>query len=514
MSTHAQTAMILRDYLPRAVRRHASRRALVADGVTWTYADLDEASRALAGHLRDLGVGPGDPVALIVRNSAEYVVTDLAIALLGAARVPLNLMLSVEEQAYILTDCQPVVCVVEAENLTSVDRARERGVDPAVVVVRGSGGPTSWEQALTHGPLSAEPQVSPQDLAMIMYTGGTTGLPKGVMHTQRSIATNLLSHVIEMEIDAQDVLLITSPLPHSAGFLLQAALVKGATVLLEEGFEVARVLERIEQDRASYLFMVPTMIYRLLDAVEDLDEFDSSSLRTIMYGAAPITVARLEQGLRLFGPVFMQIYAQSEAPNFLTRLRRDDHHPTGPTAHRLRSCGQSVTMAEVAIAGEDGVRCAPGEIGEVIARAPYTMEGYLGKAAETAESLRDGWLHTGDVGFLDEEGYLYLVDRKKDMIITGGLNVYSSEVEQALAALPGVRESAVTGIPHPDWGEAVVAFVVPGNEGVTPEDIHSAVRGELTSYKRPKRVVLVDSLPVTAVGKVNKVELREGWTGW
>ncbi|GLZ08414.1 acyl-CoA synthetase [Actinomadura sp. NBRC 104412] len=505
---------ILRDYLPAAIRRHGSRRAVVADGKTWTYADLDRASRAVAGYLDDLGVGPGDPVALILRNSAEYVVADLAIALLGAAKVPLNMMLSTEEQSYILADSKARVCLIEQDRLDVIEAARENGVDPHVVVRGGEPGAGSWDAAVNHAPLADEPAVPPDALALIMYTGGTTGRPKGVLHTQRGIAANLLSHLIEMELVAEDVLLLTSPLPHSAGFLLQAALSKGASVFVEPGFDIEGILDRISRDRVSYLFLVPTMIYRLIDAVAARGDVDTSSVRTILYGAAPISRERLEQGLRMFGPVFMQLYAQSEAPNFLTRLRRDDHRLDGGNVRRLTSCGQSVVMAQVEVRGEDGAPCKPGEVGEVVARSPYTMIGYLGLAAETAEALSDGWLHTGDLGYLDEDGYLYLVDRKKDMIITGGLNVYSTEVERALAQVPGVREAAVTGIPHPDWGEAVVAFVVPDRPDVTAEEIQEASREVLTSYKRPKRVVLVPSLPVTAVGKIDKKELRRSWPGW
>jgi fatty-acyl-CoA synthase/long-chain acyl-CoA synthetase len=506
---------ILRDYLSAAIRRHGSRRAVVAGGETWTYADLERASRAVAGHLAGLGVGPGDPVAIILRNGAEYAVADLAIALLGAAKVPLNLMLSAGEQAYILADSGARVCLIEADRLDVIEAARERGAEPQVVVHGGGGDPgSSWDAAVNHAPLAAEPPVPPDALALIMYTGGTTGRPKGVLHTQRGIAANLLSHLVEMELGAEDVLLLTSPLPHSAGFLLQAALCKGASVFIEQGFDVETVLDRISRDRVSYLFMVPTMIYRLLDAVAAREDVDTSSVRTILYGAAPISLERLREGLRRFGPVFMQLYAQTEAPNFLTRLRRDDHRAEGPEVRRLASCGQPVLMARVEVRAEDGSRCAPGEVGEVVARAPYTMVGYLGREPETAEALRGGWLHTGDLGYLDEDGYLYLVDRKKDMIITGGLNVYSTEVEQVLVRVPGVQEAAVTGVPHPDWGEAVVAFVVPERSDVTAEAIEARAREALTAYKRPKRVVLVPRLPVTAVGKIDKKELRQGWPGW
>ncbi|MFF5113213.1 class I adenylate-forming enzyme family protein [Streptosporangium sp. NPDC000509] len=505
--------MILRNYLSAAVRRHGARPAVVAGGRIWSYADLNRMSRAVAGHLQECGVGPGDPVAIILRNGVEYVVADLAITLLGAAKVPVNLMLSTDEQAYIVADSDARVCLVEADRLDSVHAARALGADPQVVVHSGDGGPGSWDEAVAHAPLAEEPAVPPEAHALIMYTGGTTGRPKGVVHTQRGIAANLLTHLVEMEIFAEDVLLLTSPLPHSAGFLLQAALTKGASVFVEEGFEVDVVLERIGRDRVTYLFLVPTMIYRVLDAAEKRTDVDTTSVRTILYGAAPIAVERLEQGLRTFGQVFMQLYGQSEAPNFLTRLRRDDHQPEHAT-HRLSSCGQAVAMARVEIHDDDGAVCGSGEVGEIVAFTPYTMEGYLNRAAETAEALRSGWLHTGDLGYLDDDGYLYLVDRKKDMIITGGLNVYSAEVEQVLARVPGVREVAVTGIPHPDWGEAVVGFVVPDHPDVSADEIRSAAHVALTSYKRPKEVVIVPSLPVTAVGKIDKKKLRQEWAGW
>lgn len=506
------TDTVLRDYLSAAVRRHGPRRALLADGRWWTYRDLDDASRRLAGRLWELGVGPGDPVAILLRNGAEYVVADLAVALVGGAKVPLNLMLSTDEQAFILNDSGPVVCLVELENVDAVELAASRGLD-ASVVVRGSTGPGSWESAVTHDPLDAEPLVPGDATALIMYTGGTTGRPKGVVHTQRGIALNLVSHLVEMELVAEDVLLLTSPLPHSAGFLLQAALTKGAAVILDEGYDVEAVLDRIVHDRVSYLFLVPTMIYRLLDALVERGTADVSSVRTILYGAAPISLERLEQGLDLLGPVFMQLYAQSEAPNFITRLRRDDHH-LGAGARRLTSAGQAVVMARVEVRTQDGRTCAAGEVGEVAALTPYTMTGYLGREPETVEALRDGWLYTGDLGYIDEDGYLYLVDRKKDMIITGGLNVYSTEVEQALSRVAGVKDVAVTGIPHPDWGEAVVAFVVPDAPDVEAADIRSAVRDTLTPYKRPKEVVVLDSLPTTAVGKIDKKRLRQDWPGW
>jgi fatty-acyl-CoA synthase len=500
---------VTRELVFLALERHGSRPAVVADGVTWSYDELRESALRLASVLMDAGVRAGDPVAIVRENSARYLIADLAIIAVGGAKVPVNMMLSDEEVAYILHDSRAKVVLASETRLRAVERARGLGADPVLLT------DAQLPAGVTRGPGTGEdvptladlPPVEAGDRALIMYTGGTTGRPKGVVHHQRGVTANLLSHVIETEITAQDRLLLTSPLPHSAGVLAQTGLLQGAVIHVEAGFDLDLVLERIEKDRVSYLFMVPTMIYRMLDEVAARPAFDSSSLRTVLYGASPITEARLRQGLDLFGPVFMQLFGQTEAPNFLTRLRREDHSADRSPA-RLRSCGQSVLMAQIRTVRSDGSDCAPGEVGEVLGRAPYVMEEYLGKPEATAAALRDGWLCTGDLGYLDEEGYLFLVDRKKDMIITGGLNVYAGEVEQALASLDDVKEAAVVGVPHPDWGEAVVAFVVPATPDATEERIARAARTLLSGYKRPKEVVLCEELPVTAVGKVDKKQLR------
>lgn len=499
--------LVLRDLLAPALARHRKRVAVVAQGESWTYGDLEQAAQTRAAALTGAGVGPGDRVAVLLPNSAEYVVTDLAIALLGATKVALNGMLSVAEQVHILWDAQVCACVLTADRLPVVDAVRTRGLSPAIYL-SGDDGIAPMTSAELPPPVTPADTLSPHGEAMIMYTGGTTGLPKGVVHNQNGLSLNLLSHLLEMEIDAEDRLLLTTPLPHSAGFLLQAALVKGATVYLEDRFDVETTLSRIAVDRVSFLFLVPTMIYRLLDAVSTSTvRTDLASVRTILYGAAPISADRLAEGMQIFGSVFVQLYGQSEAPNFLTRLRRDDHRldPAGRT--RLRSCGQPVAMSRVAIRDSSGNDCPPGDIGEVVAWTPYTMSGYLGLPEQTTEVLRDGWLHTGDLGFLDAEGFLFLVDRKKDMIITGGLNVYSTEVEQAISLLPGVKDVAVAGLPHPDWGEAVVAYVVL-DQAQTTDGVAAQLRDALTSYKRPKRIVALDALPTTAVGKIDKAALR------
>jgi fatty-acyl-CoA synthase/long-chain acyl-CoA synthetase len=362
-----------------------------------------------------------------------------------------------------------------------------------------------WDAAIRSGPdRPPDIVVTGSDVALILYTGGTTGRQKGVVHNQRGLAVNLLAHLIETGLLDDERLLLSTPLPHSAGFLLQAGLLKGAFHLVERRFDADAVLTSIERDCVTFLFMVPTMIYRLLDAAEKR-RVDTSTLRTILYGAAPITSERLAQGLRQFGEVFMQLYGQSEAPNFITRLVREDHDPR--FTQRLASCGRAATLVSVAVLDDDGAELPRGQVGEICARAPYVMQGYLGLTDKTAETLRGDWLHTGDIGYRDEEGYVYLLDRKNDIIISGGMNVYTTEVEQVVGSCPGVAQVTVVGVPHPDWGEAVVAFVVPA-EGFDEDLVTQRCRAELAAYKRPKAYQKLEALPLTSVGKVDKKLLK------
>ncbi|MDY7103924.1 MAG: AMP-binding protein [Actinomycetota bacterium] len=514
----------MRALFSATLERFGGRPAVISGDNTLTYADLAAAADRLAGALAALGVGPGTPVALLLSNGAPYVVADLAIIRLGAAKVPLNDMLSATEIGHILRDSGAVVAL-SGPRMLAAGLAADAPELRTIVTLEPPAGAAdderlvAWDDLLADAPAHVAPgDVSPADVGLIMYTGGTTGMPKGVVHTQQNLVLNLLSHIIEMGLADDERLLLMSPLPHSAGFLLQAGLVRGAVNFVEPAFDPDLVLDRIERDRVTYTFMVPTMIYRVLDRAVDRSAaapLDLSALRTILYGAAPITQERLTQGLELLGPVFMQLYAQSEAPNFITRLRRDDHRNDPDHVHRLTSCGQPVAMAEVRVLDDNGDEVPRGEVGEICARTPYTMIGYRGLPEVTAETLVDGWLHTGDVGRMDDEGYVYLLDRKKDMIITGGMNVYCSEVENVLATYDGVRQVAVAGIDHPDWGEAVVAFVVATEPGAIDEaTVLARCRDDLSAYKRPKAVRIVDALPVTAYGKFDKKALRATWPGW
>jgi fatty-acyl-CoA synthase len=486
------------------ISRFGARPALVFEGRSVSYVELDRQARCLAAYLQGLGVGAGIPVALAMSNCTEFIVADQALIKLGAAKVPLNDMLSPAEVRYILGDSAPLIIIADAQMQQRVASTSDGSADAILLIDHEDG--SEWTMIIgTEAPVLEPSPSSADDTAMILYTGGTTGRQKGVVHTQGGLAVNMLSHVIEMGLRDDESFLVTTPLPHAAGLVTQAGLLKGATIHLSRRFDADEAVDTIASQRITFTFMVPTMIYRLLDRGESRAA-ELSSLRTILYGAAPMSRPRLEQGLALLGPVFMQLYAQSEAPDFLTRLTREDH--LIGDHDKLSSCGRRVAMMEVAIKDEVGRVLTDGQVGEVVARGPYVMKEYHRLPEETAHALRGGWLHTGDVGWIDEDGYLFLVDRLKDMIISGGMNVYSTEVEQVLHDCPGVGQAAVVGIAHPGWGEAVVAFVVPNQDGFNEVDAVQRCRRELAAYKRPKRFIEVAELPLTSYGKVDKKALR------
>lgn len=492
--------------------RFKTRTAVVADGREWTYAEIIDDANRLAVELHSRGIGPGDPVVLALSNRAEWLIADQAIIRLGAAKVPINDMLASTEIEYIINDSEATVGLVDdvlldrvvnsaAPKLTQLIHlgdAQRPNIEKFV----------DWHEALArHEPGTQPPsvEVKPEDVSMIAYTGGTTGRMKGVVHTQQTLATCELAHIVEIGLLDDERMLIISPMPHATGYMAQAGMLKGATLYIDKKFDPDAFLDRVEDDGITFVFMVPTMIYRVLDRLETRPA-DVSSLRTLLYGAAPITVERLRQGLSAFGPVFMQLYGQTESPDFITRLRREDHD----LAHseRLTSCGQPATLVEVVIIDDDFNRLGVDEVGQVIARGPYVMRGYNNMPDKTAEALRGGWLHTGDLGRLDANGYLHLVDRKNDMIISGGMNVYSSEVENVIQPCEGVGQVAVVGVQDPDWGERVVAFIVAGGPHLDLDAVRETCRQELAAYKRPKDLIVIGSLPVTAYGKVDKKLLR------
>lgn len=480
-----------------SLQRHAKRPAITVGEQSWSYAQIDAMSDRLAGFLAEQGVGPGVAVAVHLRNGCEYVVAEFAILKLAAIRVPLNELMGVPELTYCLEHSGAQVLVTNADLPKAIGLNRE----PFTILVGAEADKSldknqaHWSDAMA-GRIAFNPQIAgSEDTAIIAYTGGTTGRPKGVRHTYGRMAWNLFSHINCLDIRSEEVMLLTTPLPHSSGYHMVAAFLQGAHVVIEGRFDPQRFFELCRNLSVTWTMMVPTMLYRLLDhpaAGSDAHH----SLSTIVYGAAPINRERLEDGLGKFGKVFLQIYGQTECPNLITTLSKDDH--TNPNL--LASCGRAVPLVEL--------RLRPDEsgAGEVEVRSPYLLTEYFRDPVATQEALQDGWLRTGDLARL-EDGYLFLVDRAKDMIISGGMNVYSTEVENVLREHPDVQEAAVVGVPHPDWGEAVTAVVI-ATEGSNLEEIRQFAKARLSAYKAPKSVHLIAEMPLTQYGKIDKRTIR------
>ncbi|MFJ4222827.1 class I adenylate-forming enzyme family protein [Microbacterium sp. NPDC089695] len=493
--------------LRKSLRDGGDRVAVIAGDTAMTYRQLDDEVRAVASYLTQ-ELEPGARVALLLGTTPTYLVADLAVMRAGLVKIPVNPMLDPDDIAYIAGHSGASILLVTRDlepRLAGVAREIERAGCRLVVL--------DDEAVRTH--VHAAPAVPSRDAdaaadGVILYTGGTSGRPKGVVHSQASVAATVLTHIVEAEVRSDEVMLLASALSHSAGLFAQAALARGATVVLQEKFDAEAYLRLIAAHGVTFLSVVPTMLYRILDAIGAAD--DAPGVRTIVYGSAPITPARLAQAIDLFGPVLVQLFGQSECPNFGTTLTKSDHLRALREPALLGSCGRASTLAEVAIGDpETGRRLPRGEVGEVLLRAPYVMDRYLDAPEATAESLRDGWVHTRDLGLMDDDGYVHLKDRLSDLIITGGYNVYPSEIERVLEQHPGVDAVAVVGLRDDDWGELVCAVVVP-NGVVDPVELTAWSRERLGAYKRPKRVEVRGVLPLTPFGKVDKKALRREYS--
>jgi len=504
----------LTDAMIKSLDRFSDRVAVRVGGTEYTYSELDERSNAVANALVERGISPGDRVALMMSNCLGYVIADLALLKAGAVKLPLNDMLTEDDFEYMLSD-SGAETVIAGSTFTDTLASL---VDTVDTVKHGFVTDSENEQFESLDELEAEGDtseppsvsISPEDPVGHFYTGGTTGDPKGVIHSQDNFLQNMYAHITELDMTGNDTLLLMTPLPHSGGLFLWAAMILGAESVIRPGFDPEQALRDIEDHEVTWSFLVPTMIYTLLDHPA-LEETDTSSLTTLVYGAAPMTPARLRDGLEEFGSVFTQFYGQTEVPNLITVLGKKEHRIAVEEGEeqRLGSAGQPALMAEVKVVdSETGEQQPPGQEGEILARAPYVMDEYWKLQEKTAETVEDGWVHTGDIGKSDEDGYVYLLDRKSNMIISGGMNVYSTDVEDVLATHQDVAQVAVIGVPDEKWGEAVTAIIVPNGEA-TKADIHNFADENLGDYKRPKQIEFRDELPKTPYGKVDKKALRE-----
>jgi len=518
----------------RALRKYADRTAIRDGSSAFSYGELDERSAKLADALVDLGVGTADRVGVLLGNAAASPVVDVGLLRAGGTRLPLNPQHSADELRYLLDDAGAETLVCDAARLDAV-AAVSKTVDAlrTVVVVdaddsvpveegtaSGSDGPDladgvdlhRYEDLLArHDGDGDRPTPDPDDTAGHYYTGGTTGRPKGVCYSHRGLVENVGAHLLEFGFDGGDVGLLTTPLSHSAGTFCWAALLGGGTVVLRDGFDPDDAAATIERAGVTWTFLVPTMLYRLLDD-DSLASVDHSSLDRIVYGAAPMRTDRLEEAIERIGPVFHQFYGQTEVPNLITTFPPREHARAAEAGdtERLRSAGTPCLRATVEVRDpETDEPLPPGEVGEVVAAAPYAFEEYYERPDATAEARRDGWVYTGDIGTMDEDGYLTLLDRSSDVIVTGGMNVYSRTVERVLREHPEVADAAVVGVPDDEWGEAVHAVVVPAGSSVEESSLRAFADERLAGYKKPKSYEVAASLPTTDLGKVDRNAIRE-----
>jgi len=498
----------LNDVLVNGLRTYSDRILLkAAGGEDYSGAEMEGQVARYAAVFDQLGITLGVPVGLLAGNSVEVLFVQQALGIIGGVFTPFHPMGTPSDFAYILNDSAIDIVVVDETRAPEIAKAIElAGRSTRILTIGGGGDDDIVAMAAREQANRIElRQIDPEAIVRIIYTGGTTGVPKATQVSYRCMSTMFGIIASDWEWPDEIRQLLVAPLSHSGGIVFTPTMARGGTLYVEPGFDVARTLAAIERHRITCMLMVPTMISAILDHPR-LAEFDTSSIETIFYGASPITPARLRAGIAHFGPVFFQFYGQAEAPTTVTTMRRAEHDLSSD--QRLASCGRPVPEAAVRLLDADGNEVPDGEPGELCVQGPLLMSGYLNKPAETAEALRGGWLHTGDVAIRDPDGFLRLVDRAKDMVITGGFNVYPRAVEDVLEAHPGVASACVFGVPDDHWGEIVVAAVVLRDDATAIADLVAHVRERKGPVQTPKRIEIVDAIPLTGVGKPDKKALR------
>ncbi|WP_439621358.1 AMP-binding protein [Hyphomonas sp.] len=479
-------------------------------GAAWTGGDIIEKISQLTQALQDAGVHSGARVALLAGNSIEVLLLHNALGLAGGCLVAMHPMGSADDHLFAIDDAGVDVLIYDPKKFGP--RARELSqrtnrLKALLSLGRADLGEDLLANADTKKPLPlTAPDLPPDAITRLSYSGGTTGTPKAIPASPRVGAAALQIMLTEWEWPDNPRMLAAVPLSHAGGSLFAPIVLKHGTMIVLPTFDPAEVLRTIQEEKINCIMLVPTMIYALLDH-PDLDKYDLSSLETIFYGASLMSPARLKEGIERIGPVFFQFYGQAEAPMTVFTLRRSEHNPDD--LQRLASCGRPVPWLSVELLDDDNHPVPHGTPGEICVRGPLVMDGYLNRDELNTQAFAGGWLHTGDVAVKDEDGFYRIVDRKKDMIVTGGFNVFPSEVENVIAQHPAVAQVSVFGIPDERWGEKVTAAVVLRTSAeVDPSELIALVREHKGPVQAPKQIEFVSEIPQTAVGKPDKKALR------
>jgi fatty-acyl-CoA synthase len=499
-----------------AIARHPDKRAIADNHTRWTYRELGEAAGRVIALFRSLGLRRGGAVSVLSSNRVETWAVVTAAAIMGLRYTPLHPLAAEDDQAFIVEDAEIDALIVEGANFADrgrAIRARSHGLKHLLSFGPMDGARDVVAASREFAPEPLVDEGESEETCWLAYTGGTTGRSKGVMIAHRCIVNMTTILVADWDWPGEIRYLVATAMSHAGGANIFAVMLRGGFTRLLPGFEIDAYCRTVAEERINAVFLVPTMIYGLIDAADARARYDLSSLQMILYGAAPMSPDRLLEAMKIFGPVFVQFYAQTEAPQGVTSLRKIDHDPR--FLKRLGSCGRPNALVAVKLFDANMREVGVGEPGEICVRGALVMNGYWKRPDATEEAFRGGWLHTGDVAVKDEDGYYYIVDRTKDMIISGGFNIYPREVEDALMAHDAVAMAAVIGVPDDKWGEAVKAFVVvKSGAHVDEAALRAHVREKRGGPWAPKSIEFVAQIAVTGLGKVDRKALRAPyWQG-
>jgi acyl-CoA synthetase (AMP-forming)/AMP-acid ligase II len=506
----------------KAARSFPDRLAIAYGDREWTYRQTDERINKFANALRSLGIQKGTNVAILLHNCPEFIESLFACFKAGLGTVPINFRLHPKECSFIIDNSEAVAVILGEDFRDSLNALKSEmpRVRHFICISEPLEGMLSFERLLKdQSPQFIDTEVLPDDLAWLFYTSGTTGQPKGAMLTHQNLLVMTMGFYADISpLGPDDAILHAAPLSHGSGLYGIPNIAKAAAniIMQTKTFDPKIVFETIQRRKVTNIFMAPAMIKRLVTNPE-IGNYDLSSLKCIHYGGAPIYEEDLKTAVGKLGQIFVQDYGQAESPMTITYLRKEEHLLSGTPVQmkRLTSAGFARTDVDVKIVNSEDQELPSGEMGEIVVRGMVVMKGYWKNPSATAETLRGGWLHTGDLGIMDERGYVYILDRKKDMIISGGENIYSREIEDVILKHPAVFEVSVIGVPDERWGESVKAIVaLKQGQKATEGEIINFCKDHLASYKKPKSVEFIDSIPKNPYGKVLKRELREKyWLG-
>ena len=493
-----------------AITRFADQPAISDGHIQWTYAELGETISRFIQSFRALGLKKGDALSVLSSNRAEAWAAICAATVMGLRYTPLHPLAAEDDHAFIVEDAEIDALIVEAGKFAArglAIKSRVPGLKHVLSFGAVDGARDILKELPKHEPQPLVDEGDSGGICWLAYTGGTTGRSKGVILPHRSLTAMSTALIADWDWSTHIRYLAATPISHAAGITVFPVMLRGGYTRLLNGFDAEAYCKVVQDEKINSTFLVPTIIYTLIDAADLRARFDLSSLDLIIYGAAPMSPDRLLEGMKIFGRVFMQLYGQTECPQCITTLRKADHDPA--RMDRLASCGRPNPLVDVKLFDAEMNEVAIGEPGEICVRGALVMDGYWKRPDATEETLRGGWLHTGDVALRDADGYLFIVDRTKDMIISGGFNIYPREVEDALMASPSVASAAVIGIPDPKWGEAVKAFVVlKAGANVDAATLQAHVKEKRGAPWSPKSIDFVDAIPVTGLGKIDRKALR------